>query len=63
MNHDPPIRREWRKSTRSGSNPSCVEVSHLSDSVAVRDSKSPYSGNISFTQQAFEAFLRFIKDE
>lgn len=31
--------RRWRKSSRSGAESNCVEVSHLLD--AVRDSKNP----------------------
>lgn len=33
----------WRKSTRS-SHEDCVEVAHLADYIAFRDSKSPESG-------------------
>jgi hypothetical protein len=50
-------RARWKKSTRSGSNGDCVEVTTLSGLVAVRDSKDRQGPVLAFTGLAWEAFL------
>jgi len=52
----------WRKSTYSGSGNNCVEV-HTSHrpGVAVRDSKNPHGGILTFTPGQWRAFTRTIK--
>ncbi|WP_328461606.1 DUF397 domain-containing protein [Streptomyces sp. NBC_00448] len=48
----------WRKSSYSGSeNQDCIEVAHAEDRVATRDSKNPTGPALSFTREAWVAFL------
>jgi hypothetical protein len=49
----------WRKSSYSGGNGgNCVEVAfNLSGIVAVRDSKNPAAPALTFTPEAWRAFL------
>ncbi|MFC0507515.1 DUF397 domain-containing protein [Micromonospora costi] len=49
----------WRKSTRSGNDAgACVEVAdNLPGRVHVRDSKDPAGGVLTFTPQAWRAFV------
>ncbi|WP_216212621.1 DUF397 domain-containing protein [Amycolatopsis aidingensis] len=51
---------EWRTSSYSatdGHNSNCVEVAFRGVAVAVRDSKSPDTGTLSFPAAAWRAFL------
>jgi hypothetical protein len=54
----------WHKSSASGYNGNCVEVSHLSDGrVAVRDTKDRASGPVLvFTRSEWDAFLTGAKN-
>ena len=50
----------WRKSSFSGSgasNGNCVEVAFSGPAVAVRDSKSPDGGVLSYPERGWHAFL------
>jgi len=49
MNHDD-VTTPWRKSSYSNTGANCVEVAKTrSGKVAVRDSKNPNGGTLSFT--------------
>jgi hypothetical protein len=54
---------EWRKSSRSGTenDKSCVELAAMSGGVAVRDSKAPEEGYISFVAADWRRFIGQVK--
>ncbi|GAA2070760.1 DUF397 domain-containing protein [Actinomadura alba] len=53
---------QWRTSRRSTDNGGqCVEVAALPSHIAVRDSKNPRGGILSFSREAFEGLLTDIK--
>jgi hypothetical protein len=55
-------RAAWRKSTFSGSGNACVEVADLDGGArAVRDSKNPTGGHLTFTATEWAAFTAGIK--
>ena len=49
--------RRWRKSSYSGNQGDCVEVSLDRASALVRDTKDPSSGHLTVSPQAWEEFL------
>lgn len=50
---------QWRKSSFSADNGTCVELAPLADGrVAVRDSKDPNAGTLLFTRPEMLAFVR-----
>ena len=52
----------WYKSSRSGGNGgNCVEVAHLEDIVAVRDSKNPDNGVLVFQRADWTTFVEAAK--
>lgn len=52
----------WRTSSYSSGNGQCVEVAHVSEVVAMRDSKDPAGSALVFTSGEFNAFLRGVTD-
>jgi Domain of unknown function (DUF397) len=53
---------QWRKSSYSGAN-ACIEVAHLPEAVAVRDSKDAAGPKLIFTRHAWMAFVQRAKAE
>jgi hypothetical protein len=51
----------WKKSSYSG-NGNCVEVAKPPAAVAVRDSKDPNGPALSFTPDAWTAFIAGVND-
>ncbi|MBM2623430.1 DUF397 domain-containing protein [Actinoplanes sp. LDG1-06] len=53
----------WFKSGRSGGGSDCVEVCYLeAGGVAMRNSKRPDLGTLTFTDSEFDAFVGGAKD-
>ncbi|WP_210579120.1 DUF397 domain-containing protein [Streptomyces sp. GESEQ-4] len=54
---------QWKKSSFSGGGEGndCVEIGHLHTRVAIRDSKTPAQGTLSFPTGAFTAFISSLK--
>lgn len=53
----------WQKSSFSGGGQgdACVEMANLHTRVAIRDSKAPTQGTLSFPAGAFTAFISNLK--
>ncbi|WP_217208257.1 DUF397 domain-containing protein [Streptomyces sp. AC550_RSS872] len=54
----------WRKSSYSGSGDgnACVEIAHHPARLAVRDSKAPAYGTLSFPAETFAVFIEALKE-
>ncbi len=51
----------WRTSSYSGSSGDCVQVARVSDGTAVRDSKDTDGPVLTFTADAWRAFVGNVK--
>jgi hypothetical protein len=51
----------WRKARQSNETGHCVELSALTDGVAVRDSKDPDGPKLVLSREAFRAFAVTLK--
>lgn len=63
MNEDRDLSRaHWFKSSFSnGQGGACVEIAHLPEAIAVRDSKDPAGPKLLFTPLAWAAFVESAK--
>jgi hypothetical protein len=52
---------EWRKSTRSSTNGSCVEVRKSVRTVQVRDTKDRGGPVLTFPEQAWQEFITAVQ--
>jgi hypothetical protein len=52
---------QWHKSSYSNAGNQCVEVARIGGAVAVRDSKNPGGGHLTFSATEWEAFLDSVK--
>lgn len=52
----------WRKSSRSGAGNDCVELVVARIGAAVRDSKNPEAGHVSFGTPGWSAFMGVVKE-
>lgn len=54
---------QWKKSSFSGGGEGndCVEIANLRTRVAIRDSKAPAQGTLSFPAGSFTAFISNLK--
>jgi hypothetical protein len=53
----------WRKSTRSGGDDNCVEVSTATDQqIGVRDSKNPHGAILVFNPRAWSDFIAAVRN-
>jgi hypothetical protein len=61
MNHDD-VTTPWRKSSYSNSQANCVEVARIrSGKVAVRDSRNPDDGALTFSPDEWQAFAAKVR--
>jgi len=61
MNHDD-VTTPWRKSSYSNSGANCVEVAKTrSGKVAVRDSRNPGAGLLSFSPDEWQVFVAKVR--
>jgi hypothetical protein len=52
------INARWRKSSRSSDQANCVEIAHVANHTAVRDSKNPHGPVLLFGKVDWSVFAR-----
>ncbi|GLU45893.1 DUF397 domain-containing protein [Nocardiopsis ansamitocini] len=52
----------FHKSSYSGQEPNCLEVAPLTAGAALRDSKHPHHGHLTFPATEWDAFLTAARD-
>lgn len=52
---------QWRKSTYSGGSNNCVEIAQAGAIRAVRDSKNPEAGFLTFDAKTWRGFITAVK--
>ncbi|MGH3909446.1 MAG: DUF397 domain-containing protein [Pseudonocardiaceae bacterium] len=57
----PPATACWRKSSASGANYDCVQVTRTDEHIWVRDSKNPLGPFLGFTRDGWRAFLAGVQ--
>jgi hypothetical protein len=55
------IGRDWRKSSFSGNGGECVEVGHVHDAIAVRDTNDRAGAMLRFSPAAWRMFADHVK--
>lgn len=64
MNTPDQTHATWRKSRRSGhTGGECVEIAALACRIAVRDSKQPDRGTLTFGRTSWSAFVTALKEQ
>lgn len=58
----PSLNEEWRKSTHSGTDGSCVEVRRLVAKIEMRDTKDRDGAVLSFSTDAWRHFVAAVHD-
>lgn len=61
MSPDSSLIFQWFKSSYSGGDNNCVEAAHSPGLHAVRDSKHPNAGHLTFAPKEWDAFLTTVK--